>query len=111
MFHSEGILTMIAALVTFTTTGSLSLAEASERFNTTAPNYRGLEGLHSKAYIYEQNGQNLGGFYLWESREAADAMYTDELRKKATELYGVAPVVRYFEVPVHIENRETPVAG
>lgn len=95
---------MIAALILFDTDSKLSLDEASQRFNTTAPNYRGLAGLHSKAYIYEQDGSNLGGFYLWESREAAEAMYTDVWKAKATEIYGVAPVIRYFEVPVYIEN-------
>ena len=95
---------MIAALVLFETGGSLSLADAVERFNTTAPNYRGRSDLHSKAYIYEQDGAALGGFYLWESREAAEAVYTDVWKAKATEIYGVAPVIRYFEVPVHIEN-------
>ena len=95
---------MIAALILFDTAGELTLEQAAERFNTTAPNYRGREGLHSKAYIYENDGSTLGGFYLWESREAADAVYTDAWKAKATELYGVEPVIRYFEVPVHIQN-------
>lgn len=95
---------MIAACVLFNTDGTLSLDEAIQRFNTTAPNYRGLTGLHSKAYIYEQDGSNVGGFYLWESREAAETMYSDAWKAKATEIYGVAPVIRYFDVPVHIEN-------
>ena len=95
---------MIAALVLFQTNGTLSLDEAAARFNTTAPNYRGRDGLYSKAYIYAEDGSKLGGFYLWESREAAEALYTDAWRAKATEIYGVEPVVQYFEVPVLIEN-------
>jgi hypothetical protein len=98
---------VIAALVLFPTNGSISLDDATERFNGTAPAYRGREGLHSKAYIYAADGNDLGGFYLWESREAAEAVYTDAWRDKVTEVYGVAPVVRYFEVPVLIGN--TPV--
>jgi len=96
---------MIAALVLFDTQGDLNIDEARERFNTTAPNYCGRADLHSKAYIFEDHGSSLGGFYLWESREAAEAMYSDAWKAKATEIYGVAPVIRYFEVPVHIENR------
>ena len=95
---------MIAALVLFDTSGSLSLEEATQRFNTTAPNYRGRDGLCSKAYIYAEDGSRLGGFYIWESREAAEAMYTEAWKAKATEIYGTPPVVQYFEVPVLIEN-------
>ncbi|HUG14448.1 MAG TPA: hypothetical protein VMM78_05445 [Thermomicrobiales bacterium] len=95
---------MIAALILFDTRGSLSLDEAAQRFNTTAPNYRGREGLRSKAYIYAQDGADLGGFYLWASREAAEAVYTDAWKAKATEIYGTPPVIRYFDVPVYIDN-------
>jgi hypothetical protein len=101
---------MIAALILFDTQGTLDIDEASERFNTTAPNYRGRTDLHSKAYIFEEDGSSLGGFYLWESREAAEAMYSDAWKAKATVIYGVPPVIRYFEVPVHIENRVAAVA-
>lgn len=102
---------MIAALVLFDTGGSLSIDEATQRFNTTAPNYRGLDGLHSKAYLYENDGSSVGGFYLWESREAAEAMYTDAWKAKATELYGVEPVIRYFEVPVQVDNTAITTAN
>lgn len=98
---------MIAALVTFDLDmdNALALDEATARFNGTAPNYRGLAGLHAKAYLYGEEGAQLGGFYVWESRAAADAMYTDAWRAKVTEVYGVPPVVRYFDVPVFIDNR------
>lgn len=95
---------MIAALVLFKTDGTLTLDEAASRFNTTAPNYRGRDGLHSKAYIYAEDGSKLGGFYIFRSREDAEALYTDAWRKKATDLYGIEPTVQYFEVPVLIEN-------
>jgi hypothetical protein len=95
---------MIAALVLFRNDKALSLDDASQRFNTTAPNYRGRDGLLSKAYIYAQDGTELGGFYLWKSREAAETLYTDAWRSKARELYGVDPVIQYFDVPVFIDN-------
>lgn len=95
---------MIAALVLFKTDGSLTLDDAASRFNTTAPNYRGRDGLHSKAYVYAEDGNTLGGFYVFDSRADAEALYTDAWRASATELYGVEPTVQYFEVPVLIEN-------
>ncbi|HAX25868.1 MAG TPA: monooxygenase, partial [Chloroflexi bacterium] len=41
---------------------------------------------------------------LWESREAAEAVYTDEWKAKAATLYGTPPDIRYFDVPVFIDN-------
>lgn len=102
---------MIAVQVTFETNGSLSLDEATQRFNTTAPNYRGRAGLISKAYIYSEDGQTLGGLYLWESKAHAESQYTAAWQAKATEIYGVAPTIRYFEVPVFIDNSSSVVAG
>jgi hypothetical protein len=96
---------MIAALVTFKIDGAISLDEAVNKFNTTAPNYRGKAGLISKAYIYREDGGVLGGFYLWESREQAEAQYSEAWQAKATEIYGVAPEFQYFEAPVFIQNQ------
>lgn len=99
---------MIAALVLFENAEQLTLDDAAARFNTTAPSYRGRDGLHSKAYIFAEDGGALGGFYVFNSREDADALYTDAWRVRVTEIYGVEPTVQYFEVPVLIENAVLP---
>ena len=95
---------MIAALVLFPTNGDVSLEEATRRFNSTAPAYRGREGLRTKAYLYSEDGRHLGGFYIWESRAAAEATFTAEWQERVAALYGAPPEVRYFDVPVLIEN-------
>jgi hypothetical protein len=102
---------MIAALVTFETNGQISPEEAVQKFNTTAPNYRGRAGLVSKAYIYREDGQVLGGFYLWESKEHAESQYSAAWRAKAAEIYGVAPQITYFEAPVYIQNATPATVG
>ncbi len=99
---------MIAALVLFGNDGHMTLDDAVSRFNTTAPGYRGHAGLHAKAYIYAEDGADLGGFYLWESREAAETVYTAEWKTRAAALYGTPPVIRYFDVPVFIDNLDAP---
>src|SRR3954452_10571064 len=100
----RSVIAMIGALVLFRTDGALSLEEATARFNATAPGYRGRAGLHAKAYLYAEDGSEVGGFYLWESREAAEELYTEAWRERVREVYGAEPVVRYFEAPVLIEN-------
>ena len=65
---------MIATLVLFPTDGSIDLDDATQRFNGTAPSYRGLAGLRTKAYLFAEDASDLGGFYVWESRAAAEAI-------------------------------------
>lgn len=104
---------MIAALVLFDNVHGLDAEAAREKFESTAPNYRGRHGLISKAYIYRDDGETLGGFYLWESRDAAEAVYSEGWRQKVSEVYGTEPRLEYFEVPVYIQNVsvESTLAG
>jgi hypothetical protein len=103
---------MIAALVLFRNDEALTLADATARFNSTAPSYAGLAGLRAKAYLYAEDGQHVGGFYFWESRAAAEALYTDAWRERVRQVYGTEPVIRYFEIPVVVMNQPLePAAG
>jgi len=95
---------LVAALVTFELESPLSTEEAKAKFESTAPNYRGLPHLISKAYIRSDDGRTVGGFYVWDSREAAEAMYGGDWEQRVTAVYGVAPKLQYFDVPVLIEN-------
>ena len=42
--------------------------------------------------------------YLWESREAAEAVYTADWHKRVAERYGSEPTVTYFETPIVVDN-------
>lgn len=93
---------MITALVQFPLPKSMSLKDAKAAFESTAPNYKGLPGLVRKYYLF---GDGMGGgCYLWESREAAEKVYTAEWRERLTRKYGAAPNVTYFETPVIVDN-------
>jgi hypothetical protein len=41
---------------------------------------------------------------LWESRQAAEAVYSGEWRERVTKLYGTAPSITWFETPVIVDN-------
>lgn len=69
-----------------------------------APAYRALadKGLLRKDYLNGDSGG--GGVYYWVSREAAEAWYTPDWRKKAAETFGAAPLVTYYETYVTVDN-------
>ena len=72
-------------------------------FEASAPTYQRLPGLVRKHYLRADDGSVGGGVYLWESREAAAAVYTEEWSARLTERFGSPPVVEYFDNPVTVE--------
>ena len=77
------------------------------------PTYRGLaaKGLIRKDYLNGETGT--GGVYLWESRQAADAWYTEALMADLTQRFGVRPRLTWYDTHVTVDNlaNETRVNG
>jgi hypothetical protein len=96
---------MITAIVQFRLPEPVTLAEATRRFESSAPKYKNLPGLVRKYYIVSDDGRSAGGVYLWETRQAAEAVYTGEWRERVEKLYGSAPTISFFESPVIVDNR------
>lgn len=95
---------MIIALIQIKLPEPVSLAKATELFEGSAHIYRGMPGLIRKHYLLTEDGSNVGGVYLWETRQAAEATYTAEWRDMVAERYGCEPQVSYFESPVTVDN-------
>jgi hypothetical protein len=95
---------MIIALTTFALPKPITREEARSIFLSTAPKYRGVQGLFRKHYVLSEDGATVGGVYLWNSRPEAEAMYTQAWRTFVKEKYGTEPTVTYFESPVVVDN-------
>lgn len=94
---------MITAVVQFKLPEGTSREDVIKTFKASSPNYQGMPGLIRKYYLYGEEGI-AGGAYLWESREAAEAVYTADWRKMVAERYGSEPVIAYFDTPVVVDN-------
>ena len=95
---------MITAIATFRLPKRLTVDEAKAIFQSTAPRYQAQPGLVRKYYVLSEDGMTAGGVYLWESRAAAEALYTDAWRDFVTGKYGTAPQVTYMDCPVVVDN-------
>ena len=95
---------MITALVQFALPAPISLDEATRRFESSAPKYQNLAGLVRKYYVRTEDGRSAGGIYLWETRAAAEAVYSGEWRERVEKLYGVKPTITWFDTPVIVDN-------
>lgn len=95
---------MITAITQFKLPKSVTLEEARSIFLSTAPKYQDVPGLFRKFYTLSQDGNTVGGIYLWNSRAEAEAMYIESWRVFVREKYGTDPSVTYFDTPVVVDN-------
>jgi hypothetical protein len=95
---------MITVIVEFKLPEVASKEQARETFLSTAPRYRGMQGLVRKYYFLSEDGTKAGGVYLWESRKDAEAMYTQEWRDFVRAKYGTDPSVTYLDCLVVVDN-------
>jgi hypothetical protein len=54
--------------------------------------------------LRSEDGRRTVGVYLWESRQAAKAVYTGEWRARVQQLYGSTPEIAWFDTPVIVDN-------
>ena len=95
---------MITVIAEFKLPQPISEDQASAIFLSTAPKYQGMPGLIRKYYFLTSDGCKAGGVYLWQSREAADKLYTDEWRDFVRGKYGSDPTLTYLFTPVVVDN-------
>jgi hypothetical protein len=95
---------MITALVQFKLPQPLAIDKAKAIFADTAPKYTKVAGLIRKYYLLSEDGETAGGVYLWNSREAAEHLYTDDWRAFIEQKYGTRPSITYFASPVIVDN-------
>ncbi len=95
---------MITALVQFNLSTPLTGNEVKEDFSNLVPRLREVPGLIRKYFLLSEDGRTAGGVYLWESKAAAERLYTDDFKKSIVERYGSEPSVTYFESPVVVDN-------
>ena len=93
---------MIVASVRFNLRPGTTLEEAAKAFEASSPKYRDVPGLVTKYYVFG-NGKG-GGIYVWESRRAAEELYTPQWKKTIAERYGAEPEIEWLENPVTVDN-------
>lgn len=87
--------------------------QAAKGGASTAPIYRGLanRGLIRKDYLNGESGT--GGVYLWDSRELAEAWFSEERIAELTKRFGIRLRLTWYDTHVTVDNLkdETRVNG
>jgi hypothetical protein len=71
--------------------------------------YVGLEGLRQKLYWVAPERREAGGAYVWELRNVAEGIYSEEWRTRAEQVFGARPEVQFFEITDVIANQPVTV--
>ncbi len=95
---------MITVIVEFKLPEKITREQARATFLSTAPKYQGMPGLLRKYYFLSQDGAKAGGVYLWQSRQEAEQIYTDEWKAFVRGKYGTEPSLTYLDCPVVVDN-------
>ena len=100
----------VIAIVSFRLPQKQTLEQASSTFRSTAPKYLNLPGLLRKNYFLADEGWRAGGIYVWESRAAAERMYTPEWKAFVRGKYGNEPEIVYVDTPLLVDNEQGRIA-
>lgn len=95
---------MIVAIVNFQLPVDVTAEQARKLYADSAPKFRAMKGLVRKYYLWDGERRIGGGVYLWESRAAADAVYTTEWKAYIKQRYGWEPEITFFDSPVIVDN-------
>lgn len=66
--------------------------------------FKGMAGLHSKAFTVNPEKREAVNFYIWDSEAAATAFFTDEQIDRIADHYRVLPVLDFVQIAALVEN-------
>jgi heme-degrading monooxygenase HmoA len=95
---------MIGVNVTFDYAGEFDRARVLKAAEDSRRIFEGMPGLRLKVYTFDEKHQRAVNLYIWDSREAAESFFTEELRERATKLYGAAPGIEFVEIAAIVDN-------
>ena len=95
---------MVGVAVTFNYDGDFDRARVLAVAHNARGMFEGMAGLRFKFFTFDQKQQRATNFYVWESQEIAERFFSDELRERVTELYGVAPAIEFVEIAEIVDN-------
>jgi len=90
--------------VTFQYDGDFDRSRVEQVAQRARSMFEGMPGLRFKFFTFDEKEQRAVNFYAWESDEAAEQFFTEELRERVTTLYGVRPTVNFVEIAQIVDN-------
>ena len=100
---------MIGVFVTFRYGDTFDERAVQKIAESARARFEGMPGLRSKAFTLNSGKHEATNFYVWDSEDAANAFFTDELLERVAGLYGVRPSVEFVQIASLVENARADV--
>jgi hypothetical protein len=97
---------MHTVMWTFEVPEGSTKADLVSTIKATAHTYQGIPGLIRKYYGISEDARSIVGIYLWESKAAADALYTADWVAMVTKRWGSPPARQDWSTPMVVESAE-----
>ena len=94
---------MIAVFVTFQS-DDLDEARVRKVAAEARGMFEGMPSLRSKFFALDETKNRATNVYVWESHDAAERFFSDQLLEKVTGLYGIRPEVDFAEIIELVDN-------
>jgi hypothetical protein len=98
---------MIGVVVTFRFGDNFNEQVLRKIAETARARFEGMPGLRSKAFTFNAAKREAVNFYVWETEDAANAFFTDQVLERVTGLYGVRPTIEIVQIATLVENTQT----
>ena len=95
---------MIGVYVTFQYDGDFDRARVENVAENARGMFEGMPALRQKFFTFDEKHERAVSFYVWESEDAAERFFTDDLRERVTGLYGVAPTIEFVRIAQVVDN-------
>ncbi len=95
---------MIGVFVTFHYGDNFAEQAVRTIAATARTKFEGMPELRSKAFTLNSGKREAVNFYVWDSEDAARALFTDQFVERVAGLYGVRPSVEFVQVAELVEN-------
>jgi hypothetical protein len=101
---TKGVAAVIGVNVTFEYDGDLDRDRVINVAEKARGTFEGMPGLRFKFFTFDEKGRRATNFYVWDSKEAAEGFFSEELRERVTGLYGVSPRIDFVEIAEIVDN-------
>lgn len=95
---------MIVTIIQFDLDENIDPVRARSLFADSTGKFVDMPGLDRKYYLLSEDAVSSTNVYLWESREHAENLFTEDWKDYIREKYGHRPTVKYYDCLFVVDN-------